>query len=261
MASTPGGSSGPNPSTNVPWRQRRWLLIAVFSFVALIAIGGSAFAFTRGAFAPGTTQHTPPANAQSSGATSSSSANNVTAQPALFDTSLDTGAAAAPTTAPTDVTLASMKVPPSCAGRYPPEAAKTILICKKHQWLYAYQKGKLVFNAPVETARPGLVTPDGITKIFYKGRNLTFTSPWPKGSPYYYFPTHINYALEFHGGGFFLHDAWWHYTFGPGSNLPHKLPNGKWETGSHGCIGMSIANAKWLYNWAPIGTIVIVSES
>ena len=86
------------------------------------------------------------------------------------------------------------------------------------------------------------------------------SSPWPPGSPNYYEPTYINYALLFKTGGYFLHDAWWHVKFGPGGNVPHQLSDGSWETGSHGCVGMPIPDARRLYDWTPIGTPVIIRE-
>jgi lipoprotein-anchoring transpeptidase ErfK/SrfK len=85
-----------------------------------------------------------------------------------------------------------------------------------------------------------------------------FHSPWPKGSPNWYPPTYINYALEFKPGGFFLHDATWHSVFGPGTNGWHNDPQFGWQDGSHGCVAMPLNAAAWLYHWAPIGTIVII---
>jgi lipoprotein-anchoring transpeptidase ErfK/SrfK len=140
----------------------------------------------------------------------------------------------------------------------PLSAGKVILVSLSGQWLYAYEDSTPVFNNAVETGRPELPTPTGRFSVLAKVRDVMFTSPWPVGSPYYYEPTHVNYALQFKAGGFFLHDAWWHVKFGPGSNVPHQLPDGRWETGSHGCIGMPIPDAKRLYNWAPIGTPVII---
>ena len=126
------------------------------------------------------------------------------------------------------------------------------------QWLYAYENGRYVFDNAVETGMPELPTPSGTFSILSKARNITFISPWPEGSPYHYNPTPINYAMEFKSGGFYLHDAWWHVVFGPGGNVPHQLPDGRWETGSHGCVGMTIANAERLYNWVRVGTPVII---
>ncbi|MBO0781453.1 MAG: L,D-transpeptidase [Ktedonobacteraceae bacterium] len=135
---------------------------------------------------------------------------------------------------------------------------KVIKVSLAQQKLYAYNNGQIVFSALVATGRPELPTPAGTYHIFVKQSPTTFYSPWPEGSPYYYPPTHINYAMEFKEGGFFLHDATWRYAFGPGSNVPHSVPGGGTETGTHGCVTMTLANAAWLYQWAPIGTTVII---
>lgn len=155
-----------------------------------------------------------------------------------------------PTTAPE-----KPGVPPA-----PLLAGKVILVSLSGQWLYAYENGTPAFNNAVETGRPELPTPSGRFSVLAKMRDVTFTSPWPVGSPNYYEPTHVNYALQFKAGGFFLHDAWWHVKFGPGSNVPHQLPDGRWETGSHGCVGMPIPDAKRLYDWSPVGTPVIIRD-
>jgi lipoprotein-anchoring transpeptidase ErfK/SrfK len=140
----------------------------------------------------------------------------------------------------------------------PLPTGKVIVVSMSQQWLYAYEDGKLVFDHAVETGRPELPTPTGSFTILDKSRDVVFTSPWPKDSPYYYEPTPINYAMLFKEGGFFLHDASWHVQFGPGSNVPHQLPDGSLETGSHGCVGMPIPDAQRLYAWLPVGTPVII---
>lgn len=142
----------------------------------------------------------------------------------------------------------------------PASTGKTIVVSLSQQWLYAYKDGELVFDHAVETGRPELPTPTGSFTVMDKVRDVMFTSPWPQGSPYYYEPTPVNYGLLFKEGGFFLHDATWHVEFGPGSNVPHQLADGSWETGSHGCVGMSLADAERLYGWAPVGTPVVISD-
>lgn len=159
-----------------------------------------------------------------------------------------------PTSQPTPAPIKPV-VPPA-----PLSAGKVILVSLEGQWLYAYEDGTPAFNNAVETGRPGLQTPTGRFSVLAKLRDVTFTSPWPVGSQYYYEPTYVNYALEFKAGGFFLHDAWWHVKFGPGSNVPHQLPDGRWETGSHGCVGMPVPDAKRLYDWSPVGTPVIIRD-
>lgn len=147
----------------------------------------------------------------------------------------------------------------SSGGTLPSSQGKEIVVSLSHQWMYAYQDGKEVFNAAVMTGRPSLPTPTGTYHVFAKFSPTTFYSPWPQGSPYWYSPTHINYALEWHEGGYFLHDSWWHTVYGPGSNGWHYDPTYGWQWGSHGCIAMPLSAAAWLYNWAPIGTTVQVN--
>lgn len=175
-------------------------------------------------------------------------------------TSCSTTPTATPTPTPSPTPRPTPTPTPSRPGVLPAPLAtgKVILVSLPGQWLYAYAGGRLVFDNAMETGRPDLPTPSGTFSVLEKLRNVYFTSPWPPGSPNYYEPTFINYALLFKAGGYFLHDAWWHVKFGPGGNLPHQLPNGSWETGSHGCVGMPIPDARRLYDWTPIGTPVII---
>ncbi|GCE11441.1 L,D-transpeptidase [Tengunoibacter tsumagoiensis] len=133
-----------------------------------------------------------------------------------------------------------------------------IVVSLSKQWLYAYQGEKEVFTTAVMTGRPELPTPLGLYHILLKQHPTTFTSPWPEGSPNWYPPTYINYAMEFRPGGFFLHDTTWHSIYGPGTNTWHTDPEFGLQTGSHGCIGMPLDAAARLYQWAPLGTPVVV---
>ena len=202
-----------------------------------------------------------------------------TATPTATPTSQPT-ATPKPTPTPTRTPAPAPGAPPA-----PLATGRVVLVSLSRQQLYAYQNGALAFTFTVETGRPQLPTPTGVYHVFLKncsdlrwtnnsaptsshnvncvehngdGHQAMFVSPWPEGSPNWYAPTHINYALEFREGGFYLHDAWWHVAFGPGSNVPHQLPDGTWETGSHGCVGMRIPDAERLYGWAAIGTPVYV---
>lgn len=144
-------------------------------------------------------------------------------------------------------------------GPAPSSQGKVIVVSLAQQWLYAYQDGVQVFNAAVMTGRPGLETPTGTFHVFAKLSPTTFYSPWPYGSPNWYPPTYINYALEFLSGGYFLHDSWWHTVYGPGTNGWHYDPTYGWQWGSHGCVSMALNTAAWLYSWAPIGTTVQIN--
>lgn len=145
-------------------------------------------------------------------------------------------------------------------GPSPSPQGKVIVVSLSHQWLWAYQNGALVFNAAVMTGRPTLATPTGTYHVFLKLHPTWFYSPWPYGSPYWYPPTYINYALEWRAGGFFLHDSWWHSVYGPGTNGWHYDPRFGWQWGTHGCVAMPLSAAAWLYNWASIGTTVQINQ-
>lgn len=141
----------------------------------------------------------------------------------------------------------------------PSPQGKEIVVSLSHQWMWAYQDGREVFNSAVMTGRPALATPTGTYHVFLKLHPTYFYSPWPPGSPYWYPPTYINYALEWRAGGFFLHDSWWHSVYGPGTNGWHYDPKYGWQWGTHGCVAMPLSSAAWLYNWAPIGTTVQIN--
>jgi len=141
----------------------------------------------------------------------------------------------------------------------PTTQGKVIVVSISQQWMHVYLNGNEVYNAPVTTGQPALPTPTGTYHVFAKLSPTTFYSPWPVGSPYWYAPTHINYALEWRAGGYFLHDSWWRSTYGPGTNVWHTDPQYGGMSGTHGCITMPLSAAAWLYNWAPIGTTVQVN--
>jgi L,D-transpeptidase-like protein len=116
-----------------------------------------------------------------------------------------------------------------------------------------YDDGCLAGSSLVTTGMPGLRTPTGTYHIYAKYSPITFISPWPKSSKYYYSPESAQYGMEFRGGGFFLHDAPWEPStgFGPGSE------NG--PDASHGCVHFPTPTMAWLYSWSPIGTTVIIT--
>jgi lipoprotein-anchoring transpeptidase ErfK/SrfK len=53
----------------------------------------------------------------------------------------------------------------------------------------------------------------------------------------------VPYAM-YYSGGYALHGAYWHKRFG--------------TPVSHGCVNLRVSQARWLYNWAPVGTKVVV---
>lgn len=134
---------------------------------------------------------------------------------------------------------------------------KVIVVSLREQVARIYENGKLVKSFEVTTGRPDLSTPPGMHCALNKLEDTIFISPDPPGSPNYYKPTPVNYAMGFSYYGYFLHDAWWRTTFGKYSNLPHDDP-AAFNGGSHGCINMSTPNMKWVYDWAGLNTPLLV---
>lgn len=140
----------------------------------------------------------------------------------------------------------------------PSGAGQVVIVSLSKQQLWAYQNGQLVMTSLVTTGMPQLPTPTGTFHIMMKEADVWFYSPWPYGSPYYYSPEHINYAMLFRAGGFYIHDAPWRETFGPGTNVPHTEPDGTTATGSHGCVNMPTSTAAQLYRWIGVGATVVI---
>ena len=126
---------------------------------------------------------------------------------------------------------------------------KVIVISLSRQVLTAYQDGNAILTTFVATGRPALPTPPGVYHIFARYSPYQMISPWPYGSPYWYPNSWTNWAMEFRGGGYFIHDAPWRSWYGPGANL---------YNGTHGCMNVPYSPMATLWNWAPNGTTVVV---
>jgi lipoprotein-anchoring transpeptidase ErfK/SrfK len=137
---------------------------------------------------------------------------------------------------------------------------KVIVVSLTEQTLREYKNGKLVGWMYVVTGQRAAQTPPGLWHVLMKGTNLIFKSDDPPGSALWYPPTHINYGMLYHEGGYFLHDSTWRSYFGPGANLPHAdYTSGQYsDNGTHGCINMTLDDTIKLYDWTPVGTPVIV---
>lgn len=148
--------------------------------------------------------------------------------------------------------------PPQSPPAAPSEMGQVIVVSEAAQWLWVFQDRRLVYATPVTTGRPTLATPRGTFHVLSKSRDIVFRSAWPQGSPYYYTPEHVTYALYFRATGFYIHDAPWRTSFGPGSEVPHTNPDGSRETGSHGCVNVPTAAGAWLYAHIAVGATIAI---
>ena len=140
--------------------------------------------------------------------------------------------------------------PPKSSG----PSAKAVVIRLEAQTLTAYLNGKPILHTPVTTGRPALPTPVGSYQIEAAYSPFTFHSPWPPGSPFWYPPTPVTWAMPFYNGDF-LHDDPGEPTsaFGKGSE------DGPYA--SHGCVHVPHGTMAFLFHWLPIGATVIVAHT
>lgn len=137
---------------------------------------------------------------------------------------------------------------------------KVVVVSLYEQAMRVYQDGQLVNAFLVTTGRPDKPSPPGTWWVEGKKSPTVFKADVPKTSPYWYPDTPINYAMQYHSDGYFLHDSWWRSDYGPGTNFPHQDSSGDpfSAQGSHGCVNLSKDNAAWLYNFVQLYTTVLV---
>ena len=107
--------------------------------------------------------------------------------------------------------------------------------------------GKLVRSIPITTGKTGFETRSGVKVIMNKERTRIMdaaTGGTAKTDPEYY-RLEVEYAMRLTWSGEFLHAAPW--------SVAHQGH----ENVSHGCTGMSTANAAWLYANSEIGDVVV----
>jgi len=111
-----------------------------------------------------------------------------------------------------------------------------------------YSNGRLLRTIPVTTGKPGFVTRSGIKVIIEKFAKHTMDSETigiGKSSPEYYDMKDVQWAMRMTYSGEFLHAAPWS-VYAQGH-----------ENVSHGCTGMSTADAQWLYDMTIPGDVVV----
>jgi hypothetical protein len=134
---------------------------------------------------------------------------------------------------------------------------RVMVVSLREQEARMYDSGKFVKAIKVTTGNPDLPSPVGVHCISVMMQNYDDISPFPKDSPYYYNPTHINFGMVYSDYGYIVHDAWWRSWFGKYSNLPHYDPI-SFNNGSHGCVNLPLSDMSWLFQWGNVGMPVLV---
>jgi lipoprotein-anchoring transpeptidase ErfK/SrfK len=113
------------------------------------------------------------------------------------------------------------------------------------------RNGQVLRIVPITSGKAGFLTRNG-TKVVLEKHVLkvmdSATVGIPKGSPDYY-KLDVPYALRVTWSGEFVHAAPW-------STANQGLANV-----SHGCVGMSLSNAIWLFNLTTVGDVIKVINS
>jgi lipoprotein-anchoring transpeptidase ErfK/SrfK len=123
---------------------------------------------------------------------------------------------------------------------------KLITVDLGSQKLTAWDQGKVVYETKISSGMNLTPTVKGSFKIYYKTPLTDMRGPSPYKNIYpsgKYLTKNVPNTMYFYQG-YAVHGAYWHNNFG--------------RPASHGCVNTPLAAAKWLYDWAPVGTRVEV---
>lgn len=119
---------------------------------------------------------------------------------------------------------------------------KWIEVDLSEQRTTAYERATPIKNFLIASGMRGHETPVGEYAIWLRVRSQTMSGGSKADGSYYSIPN-VEWVSYFYQD-YALHGAWWREKFG--------------APASHGCVNMTNADAQWVYEWAPVGTKVIV---
>lgn len=125
-------------------------------------------------------------------------------------------------------------------------SVKRIIVDRSEQKLYAYDDETLFMEISISTGLELTPTPRGTFTIFKKTPSRYMQGPLPGVTNQYYDVPGVPWNLYFTHSGAVIHGAYWHDSFG----TPY----------SHGCVNLPPEKARELYNWAELGTRVVVRD-
>ena len=118
---------------------------------------------------------------------------------------------------------------------------KRMDVSLSHQTMTLYENDRPIRTIYVATGVAAAPTPTGTYYVQMKAPQMRFRGVNPDGS-HYDIPD-VHWVMPF-WGDYTIHGAYWRPRFG--------VP------GSDGCISMSDADAKSLFDWADVGTPVVI---
>ncbi len=118
---------------------------------------------------------------------------------------------------------------------------KLITVDTTKQRLYAWEGGQLLKEFKVSTGMRYTPTVKGSFRIYIRNEKQNMKGSYPPYEPY--FIKDVPYVMFFKGA-YAIHGTYWHNKFG--------------SRASHGCVNLSVADAKWVWDWSGMGTRVEV---
>ena len=113
-----------------------------------------------------------------------------------------------------------------------------IEIDRSKQRLIAWEGKRPVYAVIISTGKSSTPTPTGVFSIQTRYRTTRMSGED-------YDVPNVPYAMFYHRG-YAIHGADWHNNFG--------------TPVSHGCTNVAVNHARWIYNWASVGTPVVVRD-
>lgn len=128
-----------------------------------------------------------------------------------------------------------------------PTTSKHIIVDRSDQTLAAYEGDELFLELDISTGIEMSPTPRGEFTVFKKTPTRYMQGPLPylTVSKYYDLPG-VPWNLYFTEQGAVIHGTYWHDSFG--------------SQYSSGCVNVAPESAKRLYQWADLGTSVLVRD-
>lgn len=117
------------------------------------------------------------------------------------------------------------------------QKGKAIDVNLTTQTMTVFKDNEVVKTFTISSGEPGRDTPTGSFEITVKYASKVYGCGSSHDYCYPDTPWNMRYS-----GPYLIHTAYWHDDFG--------------TPVSHGCINMKESEAKWLYDWAPVGTAV-----
>jgi len=140
-------------------------------------------------------------------------------------------------------TIPAGEVEATSYGIVPITKDKYIDVSLSKQVLTCFDGGKAQFITLISSGIDKYPTPAGTFYIYSKVPSTRMRHEYGPGHPDNYDLPNVPYAMFF-SGPYSIHGTYWHNNFG------HPM--------SHGCVNAPTPAAEWIYNWAPIGTLVYI---